>query len=79
MGCEEKKPDLKTLADGFEDALLEAYFAACDREGRAVDPADLDLPSWAVSLMASAYEVALKVEAVMLERGLGWDDASDFV
>tara|TARA_Y100000589_G_scaffold292995_1_gene297518 strand:+ start:2120 stop:2359 length:240 start_codon:yes stop_codon:yes gene_type:complete len=72
-------PDLKALADGFEDALLEAYFAECDRQGRAVDPADLELPDWTESLMASAYEVALKVEAVARARGLGWYEASDFV
>ena len=53
-----------------------AYWTACDAEGRAIDPADLGA---AEGLLADAYEVALIVEGIAVERGLSWHDARDYV
>ena len=53
-----------------------AYWAACDAEGRAIDPADLGADE---GLLADAYEAALMVEGIATERNLSWHDARDFV
>lgn len=53
-----------------------AYWAACDSECRAIDPADLGADE---GLLADAYEAALIVEGIAAERGLSWHDARDYV
>jgi hypothetical protein len=58
------------------NAIHNAYWAACDTEGRALDPADLDAPD---GLLDEAHDLALRVEAVAQERGLSWSEARDFV
>jgi len=58
------------------DAAHAAYWAACDAEGRAIEPAALSAPD---GLLDEAYEAALMVEGVAVERGLSWQDARDYV
>ena len=58
------------------DAAHSAYWTACDTEGRALDPADLDAPD---GLLDDAFDAALQVEAVAQERGLSWSEARQFV
>ena len=57
-------------------AAHSAYWAACDAEGRAVDPADLDTPE---SLLDEAYEIALMVESLTAERGMSWAEARELM
>ena len=58
------------------DAMHSAYWTACDAEGRALDPADLDAPD---GLLDDAHDAALRVEAIAQERGLSWSEARQFV
>jgi hypothetical protein len=58
------------------DAAHAAYWAACDAEGRAIDPDELDAP---VGLLDDAHEVALMVEDVAQERRVSWSEARQFV
>jgi hypothetical protein len=53
-----------------------AYWAACDDEGRAIDPAELDAPE---SLLDDAHEAALMVEGIAESRGISWAEARQFV
>lgn len=57
--------------------LHDAYWDACDQEGRAVDPnqlAGVEIPE-----LAEAYEIALRVEGVAQERRIPWNEARQFV
>jgi hypothetical protein len=58
------------------DAAHAAYWAACDGEGRAIDPADLGAPD---RLLDDAYEAALIVEGIAEARGISWAEARQFV
>jgi len=58
------------------DAAHAAYWAACDAEGCAIDPAVLNAPD---GLLDEAYEAALMVEDIAAERGLNWQDARDYI
>jgi len=58
------------------DAVHSAYWTACDAEGRAIDPADLDAPD---GLLNDAFDAALRVQAIAAERGLSWHAAREFV
>ena len=58
------------------DAAHDAYWTACDTEGRALDPAELDAPD---SLLDDAYDAALQVEAIAAARGISWTEARQFV
>ena len=58
------------------DAAHDAYWTACDTEGRAIDPAALDAPD---GLLDDAYDAALYVEAIAAERGISWTEARKFV
>jgi hypothetical protein len=58
------------------DAAHAAYWAACDGEGRAIDPADLGAPD---RLLDDAYEAALIVEGIAEGRGISWAEARQFV
>lgn len=51
-------------------AIQDAYWAACDAKGAAIDPADLTAEAWAAELLAEAYDVALQIEA----DPLGWSE-----
>ena len=58
------------------DAAHAAYWAACDTEGRAIDPDDLSAPA---GLLDEAYDAALLVEGIAESRGISWADARQFV
>lgn len=58
------------------DAMHSAYWTACDAEGRALDPADLDAPD---GLLDVAHDAALQVEAIAAARGISWTEARQFV
>jgi hypothetical protein len=58
------------------DAMHSAYWAACDAEGQAIDPAALGAPD---SLLDDAYDAALLVESIAAERGISWAEARQFV
>lgn len=58
------------------DAAHTAYWAACDAEGCALDPAALGAPD---SLLDDAYEAALLVESIAVERRISWPEARQFV
>lgn len=58
------------------DAIHSAYWAACDAEGRAVDPDELDAPD---GLLDEAYDIALTVEGLAQEHGTTWQDARGLV
>lgn len=58
------------------DAAHDAYWTACDAEGRAIDPAALDAPD---SLLDDAYDTALQVESIADARGISWHEARQFV
>lgn len=51
-----------------------AYWAACDAEGRAMDPADLDAPE---GFLDDAHDAALQVESLAAERGVSWAKARE--
>lgn len=57
-------------------AVNAAYWAACDAEGRAIDPADLGAPE---GLLDDAHDVALIVEGLAVDRGLSWNEARGLV
>ena len=52
------------------------YWTACDTEGRALDPADLDAPD---GLLDDAFDAALQVQAIAQDCGLSWSEARQFV
>ena len=58
------------------DAVHDAYWSACDAEGKAIDPTELDAPD---SLLDAAYDAALQVEAIAAARGISWTEARQFV
>lgn len=58
------------------NAMHRAYWSACDAEGRAIDPTELDAPD---SLLDDAYSAALQVEAIAAARGISWTEARQFV
>lgn len=58
------------------DAAHAAYWAACDDEGRAIDPDDLDAPQ---GLLDDAHDAALKVQDIAESRGISWAEARQFV
>ena len=79
---EQSKPKLsprdaamKTIAKAI-DAAHNAYWTACDMEGRAIDPAALDAPD---GLLDDAYDAALQVESIAAARGISWTEARQFV
>ena len=53
-----------------------AYWAACDAEGRAIDPDDLDASE---GILDAAYDAALQVEDIAEARGISWHEARQFV
>jgi hypothetical protein len=53
-----------------------AYWAACDAEGRAIDPAELGAPE---GLLDAAFDIALTVEALAADRGISWAEARELV
>ena len=75
-------PEMMTAAEAAAaiqqavSAAHAAYWAACDAEGRAVDPADLEAPE---NFLDDAYDAALQVESLAAARGISWGDARDLV
>lgn len=65
----------KAIAKAMKAAHA-AYWAACDAEGRAIDPADLGADE---GLLADAYETALLVDSIAVERGISWGEARQLV
>lgn len=55
-------------------AAHKAYWAACDSEGRAIDPIALGSPG---GLLATAHEEALRIEAIAAESDISWWDARE--
>ena len=53
-----------------------AYWAACDAEGRAIDPATLDAPE---GFLDDAHDAAELVESLAAERGISWAEARELV
>lgn len=51
-----KPSDLAAVARAAEALLHDAYLDACKEAGRALDPADLLLPTWAELMLAEAFE-----------------------
>jgi len=66
---------VKAITDAL-DAMHSAYWAACDAEGRAIDPGDLGAPE---GILDTAYDVALRVEDIADARGISWHEARQFV
>lgn len=77
---EKPKPSARdTAAKAIAEAVTamhRAYWAACDAEGRAIDPDDLDAPK---GILDAAYDAALKVEDIADARGISWHEARQFV
>lgn len=55
-------------------AAHKAYWAACDSEGRAIDPIALGSPE---GLLDAAHEEALLLESIAAERDISWWDARE--
>lgn len=55
-------------------AAHSAYWHACDTEGRALDPADLDAPK---GLLDDAYEASLQVESLAAAQRISWPEARE--
>lgn len=53
-----------------------AYWAVCDAEERAIDPADLMAPT---GLFEATYDLALMIEILIKDRGLTWTEARNLV
>lgn len=64
---------MQAIAAALDDMHV-AYWAACDAEGRAIDPADLGAPE---GLLDDAHDIALTVEALAADRGITWADARE--
>lgn len=58
------------------DAAHAAYWAACDAEGRAIDPDELHAPD---GLLDEAQANALIVAYLAQERDLSWTEARQLV
>lgn len=58
------------------DAIHDAYWQACDAEGRAIDPAELGAPE---GLLDAAFDIALTVGALAADRGISWAEARQLV
>ena len=58
------------------DAAHAAYWTACDDEGLAIDPAELDAPQ---GLLDDAHDAALMVETLAQERSISWAEARELV
>ena len=58
------------------DAAHDAYWIACDAEGRTIDPTELGAPD---GLLDDAYDAALQVEGIAAARGISWTEARQFV
>ena len=82
VGNDYRLSNIKTRDDATEviskaiEATLAAYWAACDAEGRAVDPADLDAPE---GFLDEVYRSAQIVEGIIDERGVTWAEARKLV
>jgi len=61
---------LDEIARNAADSLHMAYWTACDAAGAAIDPSELTDETWAVELLAEAYDIALRCEA----DPLGWEE-----
>jgi hypothetical protein len=66
---------VKAIAEAVT-AIHRAYWAACDAEGRAIDPGDLGAPE---GILDAAYDAALQVEDIAGVRGISWHEAREFV
>lgn len=53
---------MREVVKHAEEQIHSAYVSACEKAGEALNPEDLDLPRWAVDLLAEAYEAQLQVD-----------------
>ena len=63
----------QAIAEGLE-AMHAAYWAVCDAEGQAVDPAVLLAPD---GVLDDAFDIALSVEAFAQDNGISWAEARE--
>lgn len=54
------------------DAIHAAYWTACERERKALDPETLEVPN---GFLDAAFKVAEMVETTAKERGVSWAEA----
>ena len=64
---------VQAIAEGLE-AIHAAYWAVCDAEGQAIDPAVLLAPD---GVLDDAFDIALSVEAFAEENGIAWTEARE--
>ena len=62
---------IQAIAGGLE-AMHAAYWAVCDAEGQAIDPALLLVPD---GVLDEAFDIALTVADFAQTNGIGWADA----
>ena len=62
---------VQAIAEGLE-AIHAAYWAVCDAEGQAIDPAVLLAPD---GVLDDAFDIALSVEAFAEDNGISWAEA----
>jgi hypothetical protein len=62
---------VQAIAEGLE-AMHAAYWAVCDAEGQAIDPAVLLAPD---GVLDDAFDIALGVEAFAQDNGISWAEA----
>jgi hypothetical protein len=76
MGARMTREQAAAAVAAALDALHDAYWAACDNEGRAIEPTDLGAPE---ALLDEAFDAALQVQGIAEGRGISWTEARDFV
>lgn len=54
------------------DAIHAAYWTACERDGKAVDPAEIGVPE---GLLDDVFKNAQLVEDVVKQRDMSWAEA----
>lgn len=63
----------QAIAEGLE-AIHAAYWAVCDAEGQAIDPAVLLPPD---GVLDDAFHIAGRVEAFAQDNGISWTEARE--
>ena len=64
---------VQAIAEGLE-AMHAAYWAVCDAEGQAIDPAVLLAPD---GVLDDAFDIALGIEVFAEENGITWAEARE--
>ncbi|MCA1777579.1 MAG: hypothetical protein LC676_18805 [Loktanella sp.] len=69
---------MKKSPDGLKKGAVLSTYHICDAAGRAVDPAELG-DYQIQSMLADAFDTALRVEGVMKRDGIPWNEARQYV